>query len=231
MAERLPQVYPEVPRLLPAGALSCKTVAHSYGQASPDVSVSWLPLPGVEYGGAPYHSRLVAQWQVFFDELMVEATYAPVVDDLDDADLLPDFWLPTLGSLLIVRRLQPALEELSASQRLALRANHPVILLHGQPGVSARGMLFQPAPPGGPVTAEPAPFMWSACGHCDSLLARAQLSPGLSLILCGDPRCPSRVNGAPPTAAARTQRQIDASHRAQRATFKPWRDAERAASA
>jgi hypothetical protein len=229
VAERLPQVYPEVSRLLPSGAAACKVIAHAYDH--PQSEVAWLPVPGVAYRGRRYASRLAAQWAVFFDELGVDATYAPAVDGLRSDDLEPDFQLLGLESLLAVRRLAPAHDDQVAAQRLAIHANRPVILLHGLPGVTARGSIWLPESPGGPVVAEPAPFLWSACAHCSQLLARAQLSAGLSLILCCNLGCPSREVGVAPDFAARTPALFAATQACQQARFEPWHEAERSVNA
>ena len=123
------------------------------------------------------------------------------------------------------------MEDLADASRLAVRVNTPVVVLHGVVGAAARGVLYQPSAPAGPIMAEAVPFTWGSCAHCGRLLARAQLSASLHLILCTDSACGSRTGDLRPEAAPRTADLLAASQNAQQARFEPWREHNSAASA
>lgn len=232
VAERLPGVYPEIPRLLQAGRVACRVAAHIYAEApNDDAHIAWLPAcAGVTYRGDQYASRLVAQWAVFFEALAIDVTYAPEVDLTCDDDVLPDFWLPGLRCLLITRRLAPEADDLRAAQRLAVRTNFPVILLHGSVGIDARGVIFLPEPSGAPVIMDrPAHFRWAGCRHCGQLLGRAELPNGVLLALCANPGCNGRECGLPAAVQGRPASATEAAYAAATARFEPWRP-EREAS-
>jgi hypothetical protein len=120
------------------------------------------------HAGYLFRSRLEARWSLFLSRLNVEYDYEPEGFDLTtvrvpaptvelpgkDAWYLPDFWLPAQKTWLEVKPVTPTAVEYERCARLAVASRQTVVIVVGQPWVTAErtfgydggdsGYLFMP---------------------------------------------------------------------------------------